>query len=97
MFSELPSSLPSAWTWIASLYIIDVIHFGIPCPYSYHHIPYALHVEVQHDLHIPLVRLAIDPFDITVWHASLFFHSWYISFLPWGGEKSHQDIHAHLH
>jgi hypothetical protein len=65
--------------------------------YSYHHIPYALHVEIQYNLHIPLAWLAINPSNIIAWHAYLFFHSWCLSFVPCGGEKGHQEIHAHLH
>jgi hypothetical protein len=60
-------SLPfSAWTWITSLNIIDAFHFGLPRPHSYHHITYALCIEVQHVLHIPLARLVVDPFYIAV-------------------------------
>jgi hypothetical protein len=33
-------------------------------------------------LHIPLAQLVVNPFDITVWHAFLFFHSWCLSFPP---------------
>jgi hypothetical protein len=64
----------SAWTWIASLYIINVFHLGLPCIRSYHHIPYALHVKVQHVLLILLAWLVIDPSNITTWHAFLLFH-----------------------
>jgi hypothetical protein len=91
MASTLPFSLPSStWTWIALLYIIDAFHLDLPCPYSYHHIPYALCVEVQRALRIPLIRLVINPFIITTWHAFLVFHYWCLSFSPWGVEKGHQ-------
>ncbi len=41
MPSTLPYFPPSlAWTWIASLDIIGIFHFGLPHPHSYHHIPY---------------------------------------------------------
>jgi hypothetical protein len=96
MLSALSSSPHSAWTWIESLNIIDVFHLGLPCPCSYHHIPYVLRVKVQHALCIPLVRLAVRPFNITTWHAFLFFHSWCLSFLPQGGEKGDQKTCAHL-
>jgi hypothetical protein len=46
MPSTLLSSPPLAWTWIASLNIINVFHLGLPHPHSYHHIPYAFYVEV---------------------------------------------------
>jgi hypothetical protein len=47
MLSTLRSFLPFlAWTWIASLDIINVLHLALPCPHSYHHIPYVLCVEV---------------------------------------------------
>jgi hypothetical protein len=59
------SLLFSAWTWIASLDIINSFHLGLPRPRSYHHIPYVVHVEVQCALHIPLVWLVVNPFDIT--------------------------------
>jgi hypothetical protein len=85
----LPSSLPSTWTWIASLDIINVFHLGLARPRSYHHIPHVISIKVQCDLRIPLVWLVVDPSDITTWHAFLFFHSWCLSFLPWGGEKGH--------
>ncbi len=56
----------SPWTWIASLNIIDVFHLCLPNPCSYHHIRYALCVEVQHVLHIPLAQLVVNPFNIVV-------------------------------
>ncbi len=94
----LPSSPPFlTWTWITSLDIIDVFHLGLPRPHSYHHIPYVLHVKVQHDLCIPLARLIVDPSNIVIWHAFLLFHSWCLSFPPRGGEKGHQKMRAHLH
>jgi hypothetical protein len=75
MSSTLPSSLPSStWTWITSLNVINDFHFGLPCPCSYHHILYDLWVKVQRALHILLARLAINPSDITTWHAFLLFH-----------------------
>jgi hypothetical protein len=37
-------------------------------PCFYHHIPYALQVDVQWGLHIPLSWLAFDPSDVAVWH-----------------------------
>jgi hypothetical protein len=59
MFLTLPSSpLSFAWTWIASLNIIDAFHFGLPCP-SY---SVFFCVEIQRVLHIPLVWLVVDPF-----------------------------------
>jgi hypothetical protein len=82
MLSTLSSSPHLAWTWIASLNIIDVFHLGLPCPRSYHHIPYVFRVKVQHALCIPLVRLAIRPSNTTIWHAFLLFHSWCLSFPP---------------
>ncbi len=98
MPSALSFSPPSpAWTWITSLDIINAFHFGLPWLRSYHLIPYVICVEVQRVLHIPLVQLAIDPFDTIAWHAFLFFHSWCLSFSPLGGEKGHQEIHTHLH
>jgi hypothetical protein len=58
MPSTLPSSPPpSTWTWIASLNIINTFHLGLSRPHSYHHIPYALYIEVQRVLHIPLAWL----------------------------------------
>jgi hypothetical protein len=66
MLSTLLSSpLSSAWIWITSLDNINAFHFDLPCPYSYHHIPHAFRVDVQHVLCIPLVWLVVDPFDIT--------------------------------
>jgi hypothetical protein len=62
---------------------------GLPCPCSYHHIPYALRVF--------LYLYAINPFDITTWHAFLFFLSWCLYFLSRGGEKSHQKTHTHFY
>jgi hypothetical protein len=92
----ISSSPPSTWTWIASLDIINVFHLSLPHPRSYDHIPYVICVEVQHVLHILLTWLAINPFDITTWHAFVLFHSWCLSFLPWGGEKAYQEMHACL-
>jgi hypothetical protein len=43
---------PLAWTWITSIDIIDVFHLGLPHPCSYHHIPYALRVDIQQALYI---------------------------------------------
>ncbi len=77
--------------------IIDAFHLGLSCPYSYHYISYALCVEVQRVLHIPLAQLAINPFNIATWHAFLLFHSWCLSFLLWGGEKGHQETYNYLH
>jgi len=97
MLLTLPSLLlSSTWTWIASLNIINMFHLDLPHPRSYHHIPYAICVEVQHVLHIPLIWLAIDPNDIAMWHVFLFFHSWCFSFSPWGGEKGHQKTRTCL-
>jgi hypothetical protein len=99
MLSALPSFLLSSdWTWIASLDIINVFHLGLPHPHSYHHIPYVICVEVQHGLHIPLTRLAIDQFDITTWHVFLFFHSPFLVFFfsSQGGEKGHQKTRTCL-
>jgi hypothetical protein len=81
MLSAFSSTPPLVWKWIASSDIIDVSHFGLPCPHSYHHIPYAFYVKVYRVLHIPLAQLIIDPFDIIAWHAFLLFHSWCLSFL----------------
>jgi hypothetical protein len=78
------------------IYIIDVFHLGLPRPCSYHHIPYALHVEVLRVLHIPLVQLVVNPFDLTTWHAFFFSHSWCLSCPPWDGEKGHQEMRTHL-
>jgi hypothetical protein len=55
----------SAWTWIASLDIIDVFHLGLPHLRSYHHIPYAFRVKVQCALQILLIQSIIDPSKIT--------------------------------
>jgi hypothetical protein len=44
---------PFAWVWIATINIINAFHLGFSHPYSYHHISYPLHVNVQHTLHIP--------------------------------------------
>lgn len=97
MPSRLPFILPSlAQTWITSLYIIDAFHLGLPRPYSYHHIPYTLHVEVLCDLRIPLVQLVVNPSNLTTWHAFLFFHSWCSSCPPWDGEKGHQEMCTRL-
>jgi hypothetical protein len=57
--------------------------------------PYALCVEVQCALRIPLAWLVINPSNIIVQHAFLFFHSWCLSFLPWGSEN-HQEICTYL-
>jgi hypothetical protein len=43
-----------------------------------------------------LFQLASDPSDVVAWHFFLLFPSWCLSFLPWGGEKGHQEIHVHL-
>jgi len=44
----LPCSLPSStWTWIASIDIIDAFNLGLFDPRSYHHVPYALRVDVE--------------------------------------------------
>jgi hypothetical protein len=43
-----------AWTWIASINIIDAFHLGLLGFHSYHHIPYTLQVDVQRALYIPL-------------------------------------------
>ncbi len=74
MFSTLSSSPPSTQTWITTLDIIDDFHLGLPCPHSYHHIPYVLLVKVQHTLHILLTRLVVNPSNIATWHAFLLFH-----------------------
>jgi hypothetical protein len=51
----LPCSFPFlAWTWIASIDIIDVFHLGLLHFRSCHHIPYVLQVNVQRALHILL-------------------------------------------
>jgi hypothetical protein len=92
----LSSFLSLAWTWIASLDIIDVFHLCLPRPCSYHHIPYVFHVEVQRALCLLVVQLVINPSNITTWHAILLFNSWCLSILPWGGYKGHQDTHTHL-
>jgi hypothetical protein len=64
MLSTLLFFHPLAWTWIVSLDIIYTFHLGLPHPFSYHHIPYALHVKVQHVLHILLVWLVANPCNI---------------------------------
>ncbi len=79
----LPCSLPSlTWTSIASIDIINVFHLDLSCPYSYHHIPYALQVDTQRTLHILKFQLTFDPSNIAPWHVFqcsifgvyLFFH-----------------------
>jgi hypothetical protein len=80
MSSTLPSfPPPSVWTWITSLDIIDDFHFGLPCPHSYHHIPYVFLVKIQHVLQILLAWLTVDPSNIAIWHAFLLFHMVYHS------------------
>jgi hypothetical protein len=69
---------------VTSLDIIDAFHLGLPCPRSYHHIPYVIRVEVQRVLHIPLTWLAVNPSNIVAWHAFLLFHSWYLLFFAMG-------------
>jgi hypothetical protein len=64
---------PSAWTWIASLYIIDAFHFNLLHIHSYRHTSYVFYGEVQCALRILLVWLVVNPFDIINWHA--FLHS----------------------
>jgi hypothetical protein len=92
MFSTLPFSPPSStWLWIISWDNINAFHFDLPCPRSYHHIPHPFCVDVQHVLHIPLVQLAVDPFDIIACHAFLLFHFWCLSLPPRGGGKGHQE------
>jgi hypothetical protein len=72
MLSTLLSFLPpSAWTWIASLYIIDAFHFSLLHIHSYHHTSYVFNGEVQCALRIPLIWLVVNPFDIRDWHAFL--------------------------
>jgi len=83
MPSALPFPPPSlAWMWIASLNIINVFHLALPHPHSYHHIPYALRLKVLWALRIPLAWLAIDPSNITTWHAFLLFYFCCLSFPP---------------
>jgi hypothetical protein len=41
--------------------------------------------------------MAIDPFNIVIWHAFLFFLSWHLYFLLQGDEKGQQETHAHLY
>ncbi len=86
--STLPSSPPLlTWTWIASLNIINTFHLGLSHPHSYHHIPYAFYIDVQHALHIPLIWLVSNPSYKVAWHTFLLFHYWCLSFSPWGGEN----------
>jgi hypothetical protein len=74
--------LSLACAWIPAIKIINAFHLGFSHPCSYHHIPYPLHVNVQHALCIPsLTCMAIDPFNIATWHAFLFFPFWYLFFL----------------
>ncbi len=64
-------------------------------PRSYHHISYALRVEVQCVLHIPLIWLVVNPSNIVTWHAFLLFHSWCLSFSTMGWwEKLVRDVHS---
>lgn len=89
MLSTLPCSPPpSAWIWIASLDIINTFHLGLSHPHSYHHLPYVFYIKVQCVLRIPLIWLVVNPSYIVAWHAFLLFHSWCLSFSPWGGEKA---------
>jgi hypothetical protein len=41
--------------------------------------------------------MAIDPFNIVIWHAFWFFLSWHLYFLSQGDEKGQQETHAHLY
>ncbi len=75
----------STWTWIASIDIIDAFHLGLPCLCSYHHIPYALRIDVQQTLHILLSWFTFDLSNVIAWYVfcnSLFgvcpfFHGWW--------------------
>jgi len=87
----------STWTWIASIDIIDAFHLGLPCICSYHHIPYALRIDVQQSLHILLSQFTFDLSNVIAWHVFLLFPFWCLSFPQRGGEKGHQETCAHLH
>jgi hypothetical protein len=87
MPSTLLFSPPLAWTWITSLYMIDVFHLGLPCLHSYHHIPNVFHVKVQHVLPILLAWLDVDPSDIVAWHEFLLFHSCVVISATWRWKK----------
>ncbi len=68
----LSSPLFFNWAWIASISIIDAFHLNFPCLGSYHHIPYPLCVDVYHALHILIVSMAIDSFDMHPPHPPVF-------------------------
>ncbi len=70
---------------------------GLPRPHSYQHILYALRVDVQWALHIPLFRLTSNPSNVVALHVFLLFLFWCLSFPPQGGEKGHQEICVCLH
>lgn len=70
-----------ARVWISFVNIIDVLHLNLPCPYSYHHISFCF-IDVQHALCIHLAFVAINPSNIAIWHAFLFFFPRCFFFLP---------------
>jgi hypothetical protein len=58
--------------------------------------PYVFNFDFQCALHIRLVHMAIDPFNIATWHtfcSSLL----NVFFFMQGGKKGHQEICTHPH
>jgi hypothetical protein len=92
----LPCSPSLAWTWIASIDIIDVFHMGLSCLHSYHHISYARRVDIQWALHILLFQLTFDPFDVATWHVFFVIPFLLCPFFYGVVKKNHHEIGIHL-